>query len=182
MSAGSGSISNLAQGDDSVLTMIASRVDDSPLDVSAMMSPWRRNEHSPLAGLKCASYAENLFALQHARESGFDEILFLNTAGDLCEAATSNVFLVHHDCVITPPLSSGCLPGVTRAVAMELAVSMGIRCKEQTITLDQLIAANELFLTSSTKGVVAITRLQDRVIHEGSLTASLRSAWCRTSM
>ena len=110
--------------------------------------PWRRNEHSAIAGLKTTSYAENVIALAHAHERGAGEALFLNTAGDLCEGTGTNVFLVLDGELVTPPLSSGCLAGITRALVIELTGAA-----ERPITGDALSAASEVFLTSSTREV-----------------------------
>ncbi|HIE66377.1 MAG TPA: 4-amino-4-deoxychorismate lyase, partial [Acidimicrobiia bacterium] len=82
---------------------------------------WRRNEHGPLVGLKTTSYAENVLALTTAKRIGCSEALFANTAGHLCEGTGTNVFLVVEGVLVTPPLSSGCLAGVTRELVMELA-------------------------------------------------------------
>ena len=97
----------------------------------------------------------------------FEETLFANTAGHLCEAATSNVFLVKNGALHTPSLGSGCLPGITRAVVIELAATLGIPCEERDFPVDELHAADELFLTSSIRGVMAVSRFEDRVLPAG---------------
>ena len=126
---GSGPIHDLTPGTDRLVWMTAFPALVPPESVSACLSPWPRNEFSPLAGLKCASYSENLIALDHARRTGFDETIFLNTAGHLCEAATANLFLVIDGTLLTPSLDSGCLPGITREVVIELAAETGIPCE-----------------------------------------------------
>ena len=108
--------------------------------------PWRRNEHGPLVGLKTTSYAENVLALATAWRVGCSEALFANTAGHLCEGTGTNVFLVVDGAVVTPPLSSGCLAGVTRELVMELAGVV-----ELDIAPAGFGTADEAFLTSSTR-------------------------------
>ena len=81
------------------------------------ISRWTRNENGPLVGLKTTSYAENVLALAEAHRHGCTEALFTNTAGLLCEGTGTNVFLVVDGVVVTPPLASGCLAGVTRSLA-----------------------------------------------------------------
>ena len=120
-------------------------------------------------GIKCASYAENLVALDQARRAGADEALFYNTRGELCEAATANVFLVRDGEVLTPPLSSGCLPGTMRARVMAR-----IPVKEQPLTAADVAAAEELFVTSATRGVVPVVKLDGRVLPAGPVAAGLR--------
>jgi branched-subunit amino acid aminotransferase/4-amino-4-deoxychorismate lyase len=127
--------------------------------------------------LKCASYAGNLVALQQAARLGFEETLFLNTAGQLCEAATANVFLVKNGGLFTPSLASGCLPGITRGVVMELAEQQGIPCAEGAFFLADLQAADELFLTSSMRGVMGVARFEERFLPTGPVTRLLGEAW-----
>ena len=81
--------------------------------------PWTRNERAATAGLKTTSYADNVVALAHAKARGATEALLMNTAGLLCEGTGSNVFVVLDGELVTPPLSSGCLAGVTRALVIE---------------------------------------------------------------
>src|SRR6478735_7806197 len=174
VTAGSGRIDELARGGESLVWMTAAWINgEVPEAVSANLSPWKRNEHSPLAGLKCASYAENLIALDHARQRGFRQTLFLNTAGHLCEAATANLFLVKDGILLTPPLTSGCLPGITREVVIELAGSLGIPCEERDLTVEALQTADEAFLTSSIQGVAGISRFEEREMGTGAVTERL---------
>lgn len=180
ITAGSGAIHDLAPGADHVVWMTAFPAPEPPLSTSANLSLWRRNEHSALAGLKCASYAENLVALRHASRLGFEETVFLNTSGYVCEAATSNVFLVRNGVLLTPSLDSGCLPGITRAVVIELAAELGISCEERPLIAEDLLAADEVLITSSIRGVMGVSRFEGRTLSPGSVTRKLRDAWNAT--
>jgi branched-subunit amino acid aminotransferase/4-amino-4-deoxychorismate lyase len=177
ISGGSGALRDLALGADHLVWMTASPAAVAPRAMSAHLSPWVRNERSPLAGLKCASYAENLIALQHAARLGFEECLFLNTAGHLCEAATANVFLVANGTLLTPSPACGCLPGITRGVVIELANQLGIPCEEGTLGVADLLAADALFLTSATRGLIDVARVGDRPFPAGPVSHVLREAW-----
>lgn len=177
MTAGSGTLRDLSSGADRLVWMSAHSLEGPPTRLSVCISPWRRNAHSPLAGLKCASYAENLIALDHARRHGFDETLFLNTSGDLCEAATANLFLVKNGSLFTPSLESGCLPGITREVVIEFAARLGISCNQSTLTSAELEAADECFLTSSTRGIVPVTQVDQRMLSIGPVTGQLAASW-----
>lgn len=179
ITAGSGPLDDLAAGEDRLMWLVASALSACPLAVDAVISPWPRNERSPLAGLKCASYAENLMLLDHARRQGCSEGIFFNSAGHLCEAATANVFFASEGALFTPALASGCLPGVTRALVMELAREAGIRCVEGLFSAGDLQAAGEVFLTSATRGPVWVRRLEDRHLPPPSLTPRLRDLWSR---
>jgi branched-chain amino acid aminotransferase len=110
--------------------------------------PWPRNERGALAGLKTTSYAENVLALGYAKDRGGSEAIFANTAGNLCEGTGTNVFVVTGGRLLTPPLSAGCLAGVTRGLVIEWAGA-----GEADMALDALGAADEAFLTSTTRDV-----------------------------
>jgi branched-chain amino acid aminotransferase len=141
--------------------------------------PWARNERGATAGLKTISYAENVRALAFARERGATEAVFGNTRGELCEATGSNVFVVTGGIVRTPPPESGCLAGVTRALVLELCARDEIPHAEATLPLDALAGADEAFLTSSTREVQAIARVDGRELPAapGPLTARLDTAF-----
>lgn len=177
VTAGSGPNNDLAAGADRLIWMAAFPTSEVPTSLAVCLSPWPRNERSPLAGLKTACYAENLIALDHARRLGFEEAIFLNTAGHLCEAATANLFLVKNGVLLTPSLDSGCLPGIAREVLLELAVGHNIPTEERTLTLDDLHVADEIFLSSSTRGVIRVVRVSARRLEPGPLAPILLDAW-----
>ncbi len=177
VTAGSGTLRDLKLGPDHLVWMTALPAGDAPSSLTANVSPWPRNEHSPLAGLKCASYAENLIALDHARLQGFEETIFLNTAGHLCEASTANIFLVKNNTLQTPSLASGCLPGVARQRVLELAAVRGIACEERQLGLADLQTADEVFLTSAIQGPVAVTRVAEQHFPVGDLCRDFRGLW-----
>lgn len=177
MTAGSGGLNNLKSGEDQKIWMTASALEEGKDSLSLGLGLWRRNEHSALAGLKCASYAENLVAMDWARREGYDEVLFLNARGDLCEAATANVFVVINGVLFTPNLESGCLPGVAREVLIELAKGAGIPVREDSLQLDDMQHAEECFLSSATRGPVPVARFVSRELYMGSITEQLIELW-----
>ncbi len=124
------------------------------------IAPWTRNPEGALTGLKTTSYGENVRALADANAHGCDEALLCNTRGELCEGTGTNVFIVHAGMVHTPPLASGCLAGITRAVVMERCAALGIPCEEQVLTPADLVAADEAFLTGSLREVTGIDRVE----------------------
>lgn len=177
VTAGSGSLDDVRQGKDFRMWITASAVEICEVGLRIMISPWCRNEHSPLVGLKCASYAENLLALQQARQSDCDEVLIFNTAGHLCEAAAANVFIARDGRLLTPDLSSGCLPGITRGLLIEQANQLKIRCAETSITREDLDAADEIFLCSSIRRPLPVIQVGLKKLSEGPIMHCLRSAW-----
>jgi len=124
--------------------------------------PWTRNERSAVAGLKTTSYAENVVALAHAAAAGAGEALFANTRGELCEGTGSNVVLAMDGELVTPPLSSGCLAGITRELLLEWGAEAGLPVHERTLTLDDLATADEVMITSSTRDVQPASRVEGR--------------------
>jgi branched-chain amino acid aminotransferase len=148
-------------GSPSVL-VVAAPLTSWPETGTAILSRFRRDEHSPLAGVKTISLADHVVAYAEARERAADEALLLNTAGELCEATTANVFLVRDGVAATPPLSAGCLAGITRAHVLELGAV------ERRLELADLDAAEEAFLTSSTREVQPLVAIDGRPLGSGS--------------
>ena len=118
--------------------------------------PWTRNERAATAGLKTTSYADNVVALRWAHDRGAAEAMFTNTRGEVCEGTGSNVFYEHHGALVTPPLTSGCLAGITRELLLEWLRGEGIVVREEAQPIERLRTAREAFLTSSTRRVQAI--------------------------
>ncbi|MFE3654784.1 aminotransferase class IV [Streptomyces sp. NPDC059165] len=139
-----------------------------PDSTAVITVPWTRNERGALAGLKTTSYAENVVALARAREHGASEALFGNTVGQLCEGTGSNVFVVLDGELHTPPVTSGCLAGITRALVVEWAGA-----RETDLPLDALERAEEVFLTSTLRDVQAVQRVDGRLLPDapGPVTA-----------
>jgi branched-chain amino acid aminotransferase len=129
----------------------------TPPTTAVATVPWRRNELGATAGLKTTSYAENVIALAAAHQIGASEALLANVAGNLCEGTGSNVFVGVDGQLVTPPLSSGCLAGVTRALLLETGVAV-----EGDLPFSVLDDATEAVLTSTTREVQAVHRIDDR--------------------
>ena len=135
-----------------------------PATVDVVIVPWSRNERGAVAGLKTTSYAENVRALAYARERDAGEAIFLNTRGEVCEATGSNVFVIRDGVVLTPPADAGCLLGVTRALVLELCAEHGMPVEEAALGPSALTDADEAFLTSSTREVQSIGRVDGRAL------------------
>jgi branched-chain amino acid aminotransferase len=131
-------------------TTIVAAAPQAPWPDSAAVAvvPWPRNERGALSGLKTTSYGENVVALAWAKERGAGEAIFGNLAGNLCEGTGTNVFVGTGGRLVTPPLSAGCLAGVTRALVIELTGAA-----EEDLPVDALQRSDEAFLTSTTREV-----------------------------
>jgi branched-chain amino acid aminotransferase len=135
--------------------------------------PWPRNERGALAGIKTTSYAENVRALATARARGCSEAIFATTTGLLCEGTGSNVFAVLDGRLVTPPLSSGCLAGVTRDLLLEVTDAV-----EEDIPMAAFLAADEVLLTSTGRDVQAVHQVDDRTLPApGPHTAAAATAF-----
>ena len=116
-------------------------------------------------------------ALEQARIAGADEVLLVSPAGGVLEGAASNVFVVVGGEVLTPPLSLPVLPGVTRAIVLELCAELGIRRRELAVTPEELRGAEEVFLTNSVQEVLPLARLDGRELPARSLGERLLAAY-----
>jgi branched-chain amino acid aminotransferase len=140
---------------------------------SVVTVPWPRNERGAIAGLKTTSYAENVVALAYAAERGAEEAVFGNLAGHLCEGTGTNVFYVVDGELRTPPLSSGCLAGITRELLVEWCGA-----REVAEPLEVLRTADEVFLASTTRDVQPVARCDDRTWDgPGPVTQSAARTW-----
>ena len=137
----------------------------------------RRNEHSPLSRLKSLSYLDSVLARREAARLGADEALMLNTAESLASATAANLFLVAGGDLLTPPLEDGVLDGIVRSRVLTEAHALGLAAREESITLFDLFAAEEAFLTNSLIGLRPVGSFQECDFEApGPVTARLQSA------
>ena len=115
-----------------------------------------RHAASPLAGVKTISWLTNVWSVAEAQKEGFDEVILLNERGEVAECTAANVYLVKDDLILTPPLSSGCLEGVTRGVLFEIAGEAGVSVKEQVLRPEDLYEADEVFISSTNRNVIGV--------------------------
>lgn len=128
----------------------------------------RRNHPRALdPAIKSSNLLNNVLAVREAQSRGAEEALLLNQEGRLAEGASTNVFLVREGTLRTPPLSTGILAGITREVVLELASTLGLPAREEALTADDLRRADEAFLTSSTREVVPIRRVDGQPVGNG---------------
>ena len=121
-----------------------------------------RHAASEFAGTKYLSWAENLTRYERAHVDGLDEVILLNERGEVAECTSANIFIVKDSRVSTPPLSAGCLPGVTRALLLEEIRVPGIEIAEQTLMPGDLNTADEVFITSTTRELLPVSQIDGR--------------------
>jgi branched-chain amino acid aminotransferase len=140
--------------------------------------PEGRHAASPFAGTKILSWAQNLTWYEQAHSDGFDEVLLLNERGEIAECTSANVFAVFGAEVYTPPLSSGCLPGVTRNLLLEETGVPGIQVRERVLRLDDLEGADQVFISSTTRGLRPAAHIQGLTIrNQGDTCAKLQQSF-----
>ena len=130
-------------------------------------APFPKNHRSPLASIKCTSYAEPLLARRQARALGFDEALMLNIDGAVAEASMANVFAVAGGTLVTPPVADGALPGIARAQVMQVAARHEVPVVERSMRLEDLLSAEEVFVTNAIVLMMPIVLVGERTIGNG---------------
>jgi branched-chain amino acid aminotransferase len=139
----------------------------TPKPIVAAMASARRNEYALTAGVKTLSYTESVLALAQAKAAGADDAIFLDTAGHVSEATASNLFAVIDRELVTPPLGCGVLPGITRAIVLDLAPTLGVTAIEREMAEPELAIAGEIFLTSSIREIAPLVRIATTAIGSG---------------
>jgi branched-chain amino acid aminotransferase len=165
------------------LLITASPLPPAPEPVHAVVATvTRRNELSPLSRIKALGYLDQLLALREAQERGAEEALMLNTAWRLACGTTANLFLFFDGALLTPSLVEGALPGITRALVLELAPGLGIPARETPLEPAMLARAQEAFLTSSLRLLTPLASIEGRPLPApGKLARALTAALHRAA-
>jgi branched-chain amino acid aminotransferase len=129
-------------------------------------------------GTKVLSWSGNLYWYEEAHNRGFDEVILLNERGEVSECTSANLFATFGSEVYTPPLESGCLPGVTRATLLEDIRVPGIRVSEKTLMPKDLEEADEVFISSTTRNLLPVLEIEGkRLNRKGDVRARLNTAF-----
>ena len=148
--------------------------------VAAVALPFPRDAGPPWGGLKLIGHASAVVGRRVAARRGADEAIYVTPGGEVTEGITSNLFLVERGALVTPPRDAGILPGVTRAIVLDLARRSGIAVHEERVTVARLRRAREVFLTASTIEVLPVVRVDGRTVgggRPGELTRRLQEAF-----
>ncbi len=128
----------------------------------------RRNSPQALdPAIKSCNLLNNILAMREAQSRGALEGLMLNERGDVAEGAGSNVFVVQAGQLLTPPLQSGILAGITREVVLELCAGLAQPVAERLLRVTDLLRADEVFITSTLKEIVPVTTIDERLVGQG---------------
>jgi branched-chain amino acid aminotransferase len=137
--------------------------------IRLMVSSWMRidGRTMPVHAKATANYANSALARIEAIKFGFDEAILLNTAGKVVEASAENIFIVKNKTLITPPISSGSLEGITRDTVLALAREDDILTEIRDISKDELYLADEIFLTGTAAEIKSVGEIDNRMIGNG---------------
>jgi branched-chain amino acid aminotransferase len=125
-----------------------------------------------LSNLKTNNYLLNTIAIQFAKENGFDDAIILNSRGNICEASSSNLFMVQKGVLFTPALSQGCVAGTKRRELLEILPTLGFQVEETIITKDMIFEMEEIFLTNAVRPIRPVICI-DNTYYSRELTGIL---------
>jgi branched-chain amino acid aminotransferase len=137
--------------------------------VRVKVSSWKRNDQNslPAAAKATGQYINGVLAKVESLKAGYDEAIMLNHAGFLTDGSGENVFVVRGGTLSTPPISAGCLDGITRASVIRIAADLGYETREENLTRTDLYNADEAFFTGTAAEVTPIREVDDRIVGEG---------------
>lgn len=150
---------------------------DEPLQWSLVTSPFRVPASDALSSFKTTSKILNILARADAEERGADEALLLNTNGEAAEAAGGNMFWVYHERICTVPTGRGVLPGITRAVVLEICQQLGLETNKRIIKPEMLRNAEGIFITTSALGIVPVVAFDGEPVAPSPLVDQIATAY-----
>ncbi len=126
-----------------------------------------------LSNLKTNNYLLNMLVIQHAKDNGFDDAVFLNSRGNICETSSSNIFMIQKGVLFTPALNQGCVAGTKRRELLEKLPQLGFQIEETIITKDMVFEMEEVFLTNAIRGIMPVICI-DNTYFSRELTSMLK--------
>lgn len=146
--------------------------DDYLKGFSLKLSNINRNSKSKLSYIKSINYLENILEREEALNNGYNEVLFLNEKGFLSEGSMSNIFIVIDKEIYTPSIKCGLLPGIVRNFLIK-----EYKIIEKELTLEDIMMADEIFITNSLLGIMGISKFENRILTENKITIMLRKEY-----
>ena len=151
---------------------------EKPIEWSLVTSSFRIPAADPLASFKTTSKILHVMARAEAVDRGADEALLLNTNGEVAETASGNLFWTHGNTIFTAPVECGALPGITRAVVLEICQTLGLETNVRAIKLEALRNYAGIFVTQSALGIVPVVELDGKPVASSPLVEQIRLAYC----
>ncbi len=140
-----------------------------------------RHAASPVAGTKVTSWLVNVWNLKQAQAAGWDEVVLLNERGEVAECTAANIFCVKGSTIYTPPLSSGCLEGITRSTLLEIGAGAGAPLAEKVLLPEDLYQADEVFISSTNRSVLSVGEINGHKVPAapGPITQKIDKAFVK---
>ncbi len=135
--------------------------------VLTVLSPYKQNPDDPTTGHKTLSYLPRMLALEQARRKNAAESIWFTTDHRLAEASISNIFIVKDSALYTPPVSTPVLPGIARKSVFEIAAQKSIKLEEKELCIEDVLAADEIFLTNTIMQIIPVVFLEKHVFSDG---------------
>ena len=169
-----GAMSQVAEERKSTLLITATKLAAYPPEyyrkgIMVLLCPYRQNPHDPTCGHKVTSYFSRMMGLKFAHEKGAAEALWFTTDNRLAEGCISNVFLVKDSVLYTPPLSTPVLPGVARKTVCQIAADSSIKLVEKDLSINDVLDAEEIFLTNAIMQVMPVNSVEKHTVSEGKV-------------
>jgi aminodeoxychorismate lyase len=160
-----------------VMTLHAAPPADHPVQWSLITSSFRVLAADPLSSFKTLNKLTHVMARAEAAEKGADEALLLNTNGEVAEAASGNLFWVYNDTICTTPTGRGVLPGITRAVVLEICQTLGLPTNKRVIKPEALKNSEGIFVTQSAFGIVPVAAFDGEPVAPSPLVDQIFGAY-----
>ena len=160
-----------------VMTLHAVLPADNPVHWSLMTSSFRVLAADPLSAFKTLNKLTHVMAREEAARNGADEALLINTNGEVAETASGNIFWIYHDQICTTPTGRGVLPGITRAVVLEICQALGLQTNKRVIKPEALRNSEGIFLTQSVFGIVPVITFDGEPVAPSPLVDQILSAY-----
>lgn len=170
----SGSVSSEQQDPQPTLLIAAAELKPYPAEyyqkgVMVVLCPYRQNPNDPACGLKTTSYMSRMLGLKFAQKQKAAEALWFATDNRLAEGCISNVFIVKDSAIFTPALNTPVLPGIARKTVLKLAADNSMRCSEKDLHIDDLLDADEVFITNVIMQVLPVIKIEKHDIGTGKV-------------
>jgi aminodeoxychorismate lyase len=163
-----------------VMTLHATPSPDNPVEWNLITSSYRIPAADPLSSFKTTSKILHVMARAEAAEKGADEALLVNTNGEVAETASGNLFWIYQDKVCTVPTGRGVLPGITRAVILEICQTLGLQVNKRVIKPEALRNSEGIFVTQSVFGIVPVTSFDGELVKQSPIVDQIAQAYNET--
>jgi aminodeoxychorismate lyase len=160
-----------------VMTLHAAPSLENPVEWSLVTSSFRIPASDPLSSFKTTSRILNVMARAEASDRGADEALLINTNGEVAETASGNLFWVYHENICTVPTGRGVLPGITRAIVLEICQTMGLPTNKRVIKPEALRNSQGIFVTQSTLGIIPVSSFDGAPVEPSALVDQIARAY-----